>query len=470
MDGVGIAEEEYRNEYNAEPGTDEAPGLPPVEGIEHRIFRMLDPENNDGKHYVRFREGAGQLKLVDSYVSRYQREQGFEQTETPMERLEVDEYAELQQVIDETNKLERKPNSSVIRVNYFSYFECFVLKRFPNTEFGQFLNQIKDPSAARVHIRFVKPHKSTVLAFIYHMRDKRKNKYNSIRCFLSALSMTSLDCGGGTFENGHRIDKVMEDLKLEDEERRAPSFHPEEMLPKLWTTIWEKMSMSYEKKVFLWTRILVQLSTIARASDISYEKNRQYCPLVSDMEFPKVERYYRPDGLPMFITLVWRDWKGRSGKKEKTPYRVRLCANPLNAIYCPVFWLLKTLDIMKKKDPNKWKDGPILPSIGSKTYQKHLKKLFQLAGVPQYSSHSFRRSGAQWAARCGVEMADIKDIGRWMSYTNLEKYVAEGRRYNEERMNESGCDEDPIIYFWMYNRMAKLDSMVMSSTQLNRSM
>lgn len=124
MDGVGIAEEEYRNEANTEEagGPDAAAGLPPVEGIENHIFRMLDPDYDDGKHYTQFRPGAGKCKLVDSFVCRYQRERSFKPTETAIVRLEVDKYTELQHVIEEMNKLERKPNSAFICINYFFVF------------------------------------------------------------------------------------------------------------------------------------------------------------------------------------------------------------------------------------------------------------------------------------------------------------------------------------------------------------
>lgn len=184
-------------------------------------------------------------------------------------------------MIDETNAIERKPNSSIVRVNYFfSYFECFVLKRYPNTEFGKFLKNVEKPELCPSGIRFVQPHRSTVLAFAKHMRENRKNKYNSIRCFLCSLSMTSIDCGGGPFVYGPAIDKMLDTYKEEDEEARAPAFHPEQLLPVLWKAVWEDMAMSYYKKVVLWTRVLIQLGTIARASDIAWEKNRQHCPKV----------------------------------------------------------------------------------------------------------------------------------------------------------------------------------------------
>lgn len=116
MDGVGIAEEEYNkdNEYNTKEPDETAPARIPVHGIEFRIHRMLDPENNNSKHYCRYNQLAGHCKMNDSYVCRYQRERGFEQTSGPEERSEVDWSEMLQRVIDETNKIEHKPNSSLV--------------------------------------------------------------------------------------------------------------------------------------------------------------------------------------------------------------------------------------------------------------------------------------------------------------------------------------------------------------------
>lgn len=123
--------------------------------------------------------------------------------------------------------------------------------------------------------------------------------------------MTCYDCGGGLYEYGPAVTKRLDEYKTEDKEARAESFHPEELLPLLWSTLWERSGLSYKKKVFTWMQILVQLSTIAHASNITWDKGKYYCPLVKNCEFPRDQQYYRPDGLPMWITLKWTDWKGR---------------------------------------------------------------------------------------------------------------------------------------------------------------
>ena len=283
MDGVGIEEEIHQPPQREDDGRKRNRNgdiIDSVVGVHHRIYRMLDPELDDGKHCCRHRVGAGRNKELDSYVSRCQREKGFQQTSCRDEEREVEEYEALQRAIDETNALERKPNSSVTRVNFMSHFECYVLHKHPNTEFGKFLANIKEPGLCPAGISFVQPHRSTVLAFVKHQRENRKNKFNSIRCFLCALSMTSIDCGQGKFVYGPAIDELLDTYKEEDEESRAPAFHPEEALLLLWAAVWEKSALSYYKKVCMWTRILVQLGTISRSSDLCWEKGRTYCPKV----------------------------------------------------------------------------------------------------------------------------------------------------------------------------------------------
>jgi hypothetical protein len=216
----------------------------------------------------------------------------------------------------------------------------------------------------------------------------------------------------------------------------------------------------------MWAKLLIQLATISRGSDLSWEKLGEYCPLIEDCEFPYDIANYREDGLPLYIILGWKDWKGRPKKHKKRRYRIRLCSNPQDLRYCPVFWLFRLWKLQSDKPGfslAEFKKGPILPKETPKTYRKNLKILFELAGVPHFSSHSFRRSGAQWATRCGLDCHFIKDIGRWADLSQVEKYVAEGIAFQQQRLDELGVETDPILEFWIFNAKTKLDSMAMMS-------
>jgi hypothetical protein len=253
----------------------------------------------------------------------------------------------------------------------------------------------------------------------------------------------------------------------EDEEDRAAVFHPEEMLPLLWDAVWNKYRGSTEKKTGIWARILVQLALIARSSDLAWTaKGTKYCPDKSDVEFPVDVHHYYECGLPNHIIIKWRNWKGRKLRKG-VPYAVRLCANPINPKYCPVTWLLRHWAIDWKNGVS-LTEGPILPPIHTRTHQEQMKGLFRLVGKPHFSSHSFRRSGAQWAARCGLDTLAIKDIGRWQSLANVERYMAEGVAYTKRRLEELGTTTDPIVQFWVFDERTRLDSMLTHSKQSGR--
>jgi hypothetical protein len=350
------------------------------------------------------------------------------------------------------------------------YFECYVLSKYPDTEFGRFLNQLKQILNTPNHnknisqLKFVTPTQTTVLEYLQYLRDVRMQKYNSIEMALKCISMTCIDVGQEKFERSELLSGWMESID-EDEEARAELFHPEVALPLLYESLFDGFDkIDDKKKINLWARLLVQIATISRASDICWSTQRKYCPLVKDLEFPEDKAHYREDGMPMFITLVSTDWKGRPRKHRKKPYRIRLWMNPLHAEYCPITWLLKALSINQPDvsatllEKDTYNNGPIFIKMSSVTYQKYLKDLFQAARIPGHTSHSVRRSAAHWAAQCGLDVLEIKDIGRWQALTHLERYVSEGKQYHEQRVSLRGFD--PVVGFWVLNHKTHLSTMI----------
>jgi hypothetical protein len=77
------------------------------------------------------------------------------------------------------------------------------------------------------------------------------------------------------------------------------------------------------------------------------------------------------------------------------------------------------------------------------------------------SSHSIRRSAAQWAARCGVDILKIRDIGRWTSFDHMALYVAEGNRESKRILKKYG-GIDPIYKVWVFNEDTAVDSIAMT--------
>jgi hypothetical protein len=346
------------------------------------------------------------------------------------------------------------------------------MSEVPNTAFGAFLTELKEvvgdgassnEAVMPCSLPFVPPHASLVLQYIMYLRNVRKLKYNSIEQAVKCISMACRDAGSNFFDRTELISSYMESID-EDDEARAELFHPEVALPTLYETLFEKSKISDKKKINLWARILLQLATISWSSDVTWGSQQEYCPHIRDLEFPTDGEHYREDGMPMYITLTWTDWKGRPTKHRRRPYQIRLWHNPLHAQYCPVTWLLKAIAINKPSGENpsqelidEFINGPVLFKMTTRLYQKYLRALFKASGLVGHTSHSVRRSAAHWAAQCGLDVLEIKDIGRWISLHNLQKYVSEGKRYHEQRVLLSA--KDPILSFWVLDRNTHCSTM-----------
>ena len=251
-------------------------------------------------------------------------------------------------------------------------------------------------------------------------------------------------------EEGKEDDDTTDDERLQnisDDVARALSFVPEIVMPKAWKALWS-LKISDKNKRRLWARFLVQFALVARSSDVAGE----YFPLMENVSFPPDAKHYLEDGNPMYIDVVFTKWKGRPLSQGSTPYTIRLWHNPQDLRFCPVHWLTRH-----------WADlgrttGPMFDNISARTYQRHLKKLFssiqyKLADgsfdVVDCSSRSIRRAAAQWAARCGASLADVRNVGRWVALKHLT-YIAEGveMRSNALRANN---DVDPVLSVWEFN-------------------
>jgi len=147
---------------------------------------------------------------------------------------------------------------------------------------------------------------------------------------------------------------------------------------------------------------MMQVAICGRASDVS-----QYCVNVQDI---RASRETTTDGIPEFLQLTLRRWKGNENECLK-PTKVILRRNRLRPDYCVVSiiwtWLARS----------GLTTGPLFPAMNvghtilyeafentSPCYQSWLKALFVLMG-PKYedaTSHSIRKSVVKWAARCGA--------------------------------------------------------------------
>lgn len=164
--------------------------------------------------------------------------------------------------------------------------------------------------------------------------------------------------------------------------------------------------------------------------------------------------------MQLHLVLAWRDWETRPQRHKGDPCEVRLHANPNDARLCPVFWLTESLELGEEKfnrsnDKKKratWEDSPILPPLSLTVCQKKLRVRFETAGCACHASHSLVRSGAHWAARCGLDILEVKDVGRWVNLQHLKRHVSKGKHHAENRRTENGSN--PVIDFWVHDRNA----------------
>ena len=99
----------------------------------------------------------------------------------------------------------------------------------------------------------------------------------------------------------------------------------------------------------------VAICIMARASCVT-----KFCPLLEDIELPPKahEKMWAKDGLPHYVVLKMRNWKGR---KIRTPYKLRIWRNLLQADFAdPVFFLMVWIKHLSSLGIT---SGPIFPAL-----------------------------------------------------------------------------------------------------------
>jgi hypothetical protein len=428
----------------------------PIVGRNLRIFRMLNPADNS--KYVRYVPGLGNLKMIDSHLHRRKREQGFSQTDDPVELAEIAEDLRLLLAVANSNETTHMPKSSKDRAIQQSSLECYVLTVHPTSEYAKWLISLLDGTTGRIKV--MAPNEHLILSYMAHLRmdgeilgvEGRCNKANSIDTSIKCISGSLIECGARPFQRTTGVRNLLKKYTDEDEVSRATAFHFEETLPELYDRVWD-LKMSDNNQIFLWTRLLLTLAVIGRSSDVCFSKDAEYCPKMQNVAFPAFEDDYTDEGLPTYLDIAWENWKGRPVKHHKFLYWIRIYANPFDLRFCPVHWLLNSWDVMSESNSV---NDLILPRLSAVTYQKQLTVLFDKLGV-DCSSHSLRRSAAQWAGRCGASDNAVRDVGRWASWEACALYTAEGSRRCKRLISDRGVD--PIRTFWFFKSSSAISTM-----------
>jgi hypothetical protein len=199
--------------------------------------------------------------------------------------------------------------------------------------------------------------------------------------------------------------------------------------------------------------------------------------------FPSADHEYDEDGLPKWISFGLHWWKHRANTQRFEPYMVRCHRNYVDNRFDVVWWTFKWLGVSKivsgplfpqfEKDkktcrtpsdqsnrdiivhPRKVSKNDANESVNMSynVWSRVLTKIFHGAGYdhPSICPYSLRKSAVKWAARCGADIVQIKNAGRWSpNSTSYHVYIEEGELDSHTYKGMV----DPIREIWFFRPTA----------------
>ena len=182
------------------------------------------------------------------------------------------------------------------------------------------------------------------------------------------------------------------------------------MNPQLLLDMYEKVDMNDPRQVSAYLALLIGFLTLFRKSNLVPD---------SDVKFDPVRTLSRRNLIRLKDAYLCRVYWSKTNQFADRCLDIPLVPNPDRHL-CPVTWL----DWYLMKVPGRPLDPVFLYYRGGKrqalTYtmlQFWMRTWIQACGLDgdQFSSHSLRRGGAQWAARSGLPGHVIKLLGDWKS-------------------------------------------------------
>jgi hypothetical protein len=412
------------------------------------------------------------LGTWDSIVHRFGREIGFSYVNSPY--FDDSGDARIQEVGAYVNTFAFKPKKYAARVRMQSNIECFVLSTHPDDPYAKHLEALReetqryhqDPSYRTKRLTLQAPREQIILSYMKYLRDDQPEggrylKVGTIKLELDILSQVLKEFyHPAGLHRTSDVKKLLEAWEEEDDVSRAVAFDPETTLPEAWNVLWrETPNQSYRKKVRIWSRFLGQFALIGRASDVT----SGYCPKIQDVSLPANRRDWLRDGTPRYLDLVWYNWKGRRSANVGSEYHIRIYHNPKHLKYDPITWIIKEWRSRTRaelKEPGAEVFFPLSARAWNEALRTYVFGPLDLA----CTSHSVRRSAAQWAGRCGSDISVIRNVGRWECLSELLKYVAEGNERSLIMTRDH--DADPIFDFWPFFPNCAVSSMSSTRQQL----
>ena len=220
-----------------------------------------------------------------------------------------------------------------------------------------------------------------------------------------------------------------------DDVSRATAFDMVKDMSRAWYGVMGSDWANLDKVKF-WSLFLVMITVMGRLCCVT-----TYAPVWEDTIRPTDPGEWDKDGLPAWIEVGWRSWKSRKPANRGQRYGVRLHRNYLDPRFCAVTWLLMWKRMSGLNEGKLWGDVK-----AANWKSKLLTILRKFMGITKATTHSVRRSAAQWAARCGDRGMGIKNAGRWISFNELMKYVDEGAAQAAAYVKA----QDPIFTVWVF--------------------
>ena len=240
------------------------------------------------------------------------------------------------------------------------------------------------------------------------------------------------------------------------------AFDVEVVLPKFREAIFER---EYDRRknpfntamqrLMVWTMFMVALVLCARCSLLT-----TFCPMLDQLELGPVDE----DGVPKFIKIELRAWKGNANGAKRQRLLIR--RNVVNPDYCPVITIVTWVKALAAQGIT---NGPLFPALSNDhntfireegtgrlqrmdpgRWMAWFKQATRYVGgtFSQCTTHSIRRSVVKWAARCGAQLAAIVEAGRWANFScNFMTYWRDGQAKTAE-LEAVGTAQDPIWKIW----------------------
>jgi hypothetical protein len=428
-----------------------------VEGVNYRVYRKKVPGS---KHEFVTARKSDTGRIKDSFVHRYMRTVGFKLSSNDEEDISTNKL-----MLETHSKSSAVVDATYNAINSQSMFECFVLQHMKETAYGCWLLSIVEQfdsdgqpkkQSRKDAIAFQVPSVLAVTTWMEHLfapssnakalldssssssgLEGRGNRSKTIETRIGGLSTTTKQGGQHTPFVGILIDKLKfyrgeeEDIDIND----APAFDVGHDLPAMHKAVFDpncKIGWTFIRRLEVWCAALAQANICGRASCVS-----QYSPKWEHVQYPDC---FDSDGLPPWVILRLTNWKQKKSVREGGhELEFMIFRNHLDQRFCFVthFILMKhMLSNVHKYDITK---GPIFGhAFGTEgtekqsiNYRNALKHMFVVASkidpkfehLAECSSHSIRRTFAQWADTCGLDIGKIMSIGRWRDILTLKKYV-----------------------------------------------